>query len=219
MNKKDFDILNDFNILYIEDEEELLKHTTSVLEDFAKNIYAVKTCKKAFEILNNHQVDVIISDILLDNESGIECLKHVKNGLNMDIPMILASAYTNKEFLMEAIELKIEKYIVKPISIKELINTLHDIFLPKIQQKKINHSNNIIKLISMVTDGKQVELINFIINNLDDEDILNYSYSNIMEKIDISKPTIIKIFKQLLDKNILVKIQNGKYYFNEKNLG
>ena len=115
MNKKDFDILNDFNILYIEDEEELLKHTTSVLEDFAKNIYAVKTCKKAFEILNNHQVDVIISDILLDNESGIECLKHVKNGLNMDIPMILASAYTNKEFLMEAIELKIEKYIVKPI--------------------------------------------------------------------------------------------------------
>jgi CheY-like chemotaxis protein len=218
MNKKDFDILNDFNILYIEDEEELLKHTKSVLEDFAKNIYAVKSCKEAFEILNKYQVDVIISDILLENESGIKCLKYVKSELNIDIPMILATAYTNTEFLMEAIELKIEKYIVKPISIKELINTLHDIFLPKIQQKKINHSNNIIKLISTVTDGKQVELVNFIINNINDENILNYSYNNIMQKINISKPTIIKIFKQLLDKNILIKIKNGKYYFNEKNL-
>ena len=218
MNKKDFDILNDFNILYIEDEDYLLKHTTSVLEDFAKNIYAVKTCKDAIEILHKKHVDVIISDILLKNENGIDCLKQIRNELNLDIPAILVTAHTNKEFLMEAIELKIEKYIVKPISIKELINTLHDIFLPKLQQKELDYSNNIIKLISIVTDGKQVELINFIINNLDNENILNYSYNNIMEHIDISKPTIIKIFKQLLDREILVKIQNGKYYFNEKNL-
>ncbi len=218
MNKKDFDILNNFNILYIEDEEDLLKHTTSVLEDFAKNIYAVKTCKDAIEILHNNHVDVIISDILLKNESGIDCLKQIRDELNLDIPAILVTAHTNKEFLMDAIELKIEKYIIKPISIKELINTLHDIFLPKLKQKEIDQANNIIKLISIVTDGKQVELINFIINNLDNENMLNYSYNNIMEHIDISKPTIIKIFKQLLDREILVKIQNGKYYFNEKNL-
>ena len=43
MNKRDFDLLNGFNILYIEDEADLLKHTTSVLEDFAKNIFAVQT--------------------------------------------------------------------------------------------------------------------------------------------------------------------------------
>jgi len=218
MNKIDFEILSNFNILYIEDEDELLKHTTSVLEDFSKNIYPVKTCHEAFDILKKNQVDLIISDIQLENENAIECLKDLKYKLKINIPIILTTAYKNTEFLMQAIELKIDKYIVKPISIKELLNTLHDILLPRIREKEINRSNNIIKLISTISDGKQVQLVNFIIDNLDSENILNYSYANIMEKIDISKPTIIKTFKQLLDKKILVKIQNGKYYFNEYNL-
>ena len=218
MNKRDFDILNGFNILYIEDEVELLKHTKTVLEDFAKNIFAVQTCKEALDILKKHHVDVIISDILLENESGIECLKYIKDELHLNIPAILTTAYTDTELLLEAIKLKVENYIVKPISIKELLNSLHDVLLPKIQQREINRSYNIIKTISVVTDGKQVELVRFIINNLDDENMLNYSYSEIMEKTGVSKPTIIKLFRQLSDREILVKIQNGKYRFDETKL-
>jgi DNA-binding NtrC family response regulator len=218
MNKRDFDILNGFNILYIEDEIELLRHTKTVLEDFAKNIFAVQTCKEALDILKNHHIDVIISDILLENENGIECLKYIKDELHLHIPAILTTAYTDIELLLEAIKLKVENYIVKPISIKELLNSLHDVLLPKIQQKEINRSYNIIKTISVVTDGKQVELVRFIINNLDEENILNYSYSEIMEKTGVSKPTIVKLFRQLSDQEILVKIQNGKYQFNETKL-
>jgi len=39
-----------------------------------------------------------------------------------------------------------------------------------------------------------------------------------MEQTGISKPTIIKLFKQLLSKGILTKIQNGKYQFDERKL-
>ena len=99
-----------------------------------------------------------------------------------------------------------------------MLNSLHDVLLPKIQQREINRSYNIIKTISVVTDGKQVELVRFIINNLDDENMLNYSYSEIMEKTGVSKPTIIKLFRQLSDREILVKIQNGKYRFDETKL-
>ena len=41
MNKRNFELLGAFNILYIEDEAELLKHTTSVLEDFVHKIFPV----------------------------------------------------------------------------------------------------------------------------------------------------------------------------------
>lgn len=218
MQRRDFDLLNGFNILYLEDEADLLKHTTAVLEDFARNIFAVQTCEEALKILKNHKIDVIISDILLKNENGIEFLRYVKNDLNLQIPAILTTAHTDTEHLLDAIKLKVENYIVKPINIKELLNSLHDVLLPKIQQKEIIKSYNIIKTISAVTDGKQVELIRFIIKNLDDDNILNYSYSEIMEKVDVSKPTVIKLFKQLGDQEILVKIQNGKYRFNETNL-
>lgn len=218
MKKRDFDLLNGFNILYLEDEADLLKHTTAVLEDFAKNIFAVQTCKDALDVLENNHVDVIISDILLKNENGIEFLRHLKNDLNINIPAILTTAHSDTEHLLDAIKLKVENYIIKPINIKELLNSLHDVLTPKIQKKEIERSYNIIKTISCVTDGKQVDLIRFIIKNLDDENILNYSYGDIMEKVDVSKPTVIKLFKSLGDQGILTKIQNGKYHFDETKL-
>ena len=218
MNRRDFDLLNGFNILYIEDEKDLLKHTTTVLEDFAKNIFAVQTCDEALDVLNKHHIDVIISDILLKNENGIEFLNHLKNDLGINIPAILTTAHTDTEHLLDAIKLKVENYIIKPINIKELLNSLHDVLMPKIQQKEIDRSYNIIKTISAVSDGKQIDLIRFIIKNLDDENILNYSYGDIMERVHVSKPTVIKLFKALSDQQILTKIQNGKYYFNENNL-
>ena len=218
MNRRDFDLLNGFNILYIEDEVDLLKHTTTVLEDFAKNIFSVQTCDEALAILNKNHIDVIISDILLKNENGIEFLRHLKDDLDINIPTILTTAHTDTEHLLDAIKLKVENYIVKPINIKELLNALHDVLMPKIQQKEIDKSYNIIKTISAVTDGKQVDLIRFIIKNLDDENILNYSYTDIMERVEVSKPTVIKLFKSLSDQGILTKIQNGKYYFDETKL-
>jgi len=218
VNKRDFDLLNGFNILYIEDEADLLKHTTAVLEDFAKNIFAVQTCDDALKILDSHHIDVVISDILLKNENGIEFLRHLKDDLNITIPTILTTAHTDTEHLLDAIKLKVENYIIKPINIKELLNSLHDVLMPKIQQREIDRSYNIIKTISAVTDGKQVDIIRFIIKNLNNENILKYSYTDIMEKVEVSKPTVIKLFKSLSDQGILTKIQNGKYLFDETKL-
>ncbi len=42
------------------------------------------------------------------------------------------------------------------------------------------------------------------------------AYSDIMQKISISKPTLIKLFKELSEKKILVKIAHKTYKFNDK---
>ena len=83
MINKDLNILHNFNVLYLEDDESLLKHTSDVLEDFVNNIYAVKTSKEALDVLLNKKVDVIISDILLKDENGIDFLKHIKNKISI----------------------------------------------------------------------------------------------------------------------------------------
>lgn len=217
MQNKDLNILHNFNILYLEDDENLLKHTKDILEDFVNNIYAVRTIKEALDILVNKKIDVIISDILLKDENGIDFLKHVKSK-NINIPTILTTAHTDTQYLLDAIKLKIEDYIIKPINIKELLNSLHDILLPMVQQKEIQKNNNLIRTISAITDGKQVSIIKFIINNLDNENLFIASYTEIMESFAISKPTLIKLFKELAEKNILVKVQHKTYRFNEQAL-
>ena len=217
MQNKDLNILHNFNILYLEDDENLLKHTKDILEDFVNNIYAVRTIKEALDILVNKKIDVIISDILLKDENGIDFLKHIKSK-NINIPTILTTAHTDTQYLLDAIKLKIEDYIIKPINIKELLNSLHDILLPMVQQKEIQKNNNLIRTISAITDGKQVSIIKFIINNLDNENLFIASYTEIMESFAISKPTLIKLFKELAEKNILEKVQHKTYRFNEQAL-
>jgi len=218
MQAKDLNILNQFNILYLEDDTDLLRHTTDILEDFVNNIYPVKTSKEAMDILLNKKVDVIISDILLEGENGIDFLKYIKEEKEINIPTILTTAHTDTKYLLEAIKLKVENYIIKPIKIKELLDTLYDVLLPVVQQKEIRKNENIIKTISHVTDSKQVEIIKLIINNLDNENIYEGSYTDIMSKVSISKPTLIKLFKELATKEILVKTQHKTYRFNEKAL-
>lgn len=218
MNKRNLDILGDFNVLYLEDEPQLLKHTAMVLEDFVQNIFAVLTCKDALEIIKKNRIDIIITDINLKHENGIEFLKELKYELGYEIPSIVATAYTDTEYLIDAIKLKVEDYIVKPINLKDLLNSIHDILLPVVQKQEIQKSYNMIRTISAVTDGKQVELVKFILKNLDAESMFNYSYGDIMAQVDVSKPTVIKFFRQLSQKGILTKIQNKKYFFNENNL-
>ena len=216
--KRDLEILKEFNILYIEDDINLLKNSSDILEDFLKTIYPATNTKDALEILKKNRVDVIVSDILLENENGIEFVKKLRDDYGIYTPVILTTAYTDTNYLLESIKLKIENYIIKPINIKELLNTIHDTVLPIKQNSEIVKSYNIIKTVSLICDSKQIEVIRFIFNNLDSENIFDFSYIDIMENIDISKPTLVKIFKSLVDKGILTKLQRSRYLFNENRL-
>lgn len=217
MKKNNLEILLNFNILYLEDDENLLKHTKDILEDFVNNIYTAKNSKEALEIILNNKIDVLISDILLKDENGIDFLKYLKEKA-IYIPTILTTAHTNTNYLLEAIKLKVENYIIKPINIDELLDSLYDILLPIIQQEEIQKNINIIKTISAIVDSKQVEIIKYIINSLDKNNLFVASYTDITTQFNISKPTLIKLFKDLSNKNILVKVQHKTYRFNEKAL-
>lgn len=217
MKKRNLDILSNFDILYIEDETHLLHQTTTVLEDFVRNLYPCPSLKKAYEVLKNKNIDAIISDILLEEATGIELLRNLRKEDN-DTPMIFTTAYTDTKYLLEAIKFGANNYLVKPINIKELLNSLYDVLLPKIKDKEIDKNKNIIRMVALVTDTKAVEVIKFIINNLDENLVFNHTYNDIMDNIDVSKPTIIKLFKQLGDLEVLVKLQNAKYQFNPSKL-
>ncbi len=213
MQQRNLDILKDFTILYLEDNENLLKHTQEILSDFLKVVYAVSTSKEAWSVLEKEQVDIIVSDILLKDENGIDFLNDLKSK-HIDKPIILTTAHTDTKYFLDAIKLKVENYIVKPINIQELLDSLHDILLPITQQKEIQKNINVIKTISAITDSKQVDVVKYIISNLDYQNTLIASYTDIMNEISISKPTLIKLFKELQEKNILIKTGHKTYKFN-----
>ena len=123
-------ILKNLNILYIEDEENIRENISKTIKLLSNDIYDVESIEKAKNILEKHRVDIIISDINLTNENGLDFIEELRTK-NKTIPVILISAYTDKDYLLKATRLKLIDYLTKPIDftmLKDaLINAVQDI--------------------------------------------------------------------------------------------
>lgn len=119
MNKEEQQILNTLTIMYIEDDSSIRESVTQTLSLIFKKVLTFENAEDAFIQYKSEKPDIILSDINLPNMSGIEFSKLVRED-DYHIPIILLTAYTNKEILLEATKLKLVSYIVKPVVFDEL---------------------------------------------------------------------------------------------------
>lgn len=123
MNENFFDKIKNMTILYAEDELGIRKNIADSLNYYCKEVLEAGDGQEAYEIYKEKEPDIILSDIHMPNVNGIEFVKKVRKD-NRDIPIVMITAHTDKEYLLEAVELHMEKYIVKPVDIDELFETL-----------------------------------------------------------------------------------------------
>ncbi len=213
-----FDDLKDCTILYVEDEVSVQNQTKLILNDFVGEILVANDGNEGLKLALERDIDLIITDIIMPNLNGIEMLKKLKNEHNKNIPSIITTAYTDTEYLIDAIKLKVDGFIMKPINIRELINTIYNIMLPILQEKELKGCAFIIEGLAALIGGKKIEILKYIINNLDENDIFHGSYQDIMDEVGVSKPTVVHMFKQLIKAGILEKMKNKMYKFTNKKL-
>ena len=79
--------------------------------------------RKALEYIKTHHVDAVITDILMPEFTGLDLLKGIRE-TNQDIEVIFSSAYADFEFASFGIDHKIFKYVLKPLTIATLTDTL-----------------------------------------------------------------------------------------------
>jgi len=112
----------------VEDQIEVLKS----LEKFLKkrgveNIYTFTGKEKVEDIINGIlNTDILILDINLGKISGIDILKSVREK-NKSLPIILITAYTTAENIIEATKYGIRDILEKPFEITELLNIIEKI--------------------------------------------------------------------------------------------
>lgn len=98
----------------------------------------VATCNnalKAFEILNNQEIDLLFIDIKMPNMTGIEFLKNIKNPPKT----ILTTAY--RDFAIEGFELGVVDYLLKPITFERFFKAI-DKFLMDNSKVEMNLLKN-----------------------------------------------------------------------------
>ncbi|HFU75726.1 MAG TPA: EAL domain-containing protein [Arcobacter sp.] len=117
--------LSDVTILYCEDEEDLRQITSDVIRNFTKHVYLAENGQEGLDIFHKHaeEIDLIITDVNMPEMNGLEMAKAIKE-INSNIPIIVATAFSNSSYLLESIEIGIDKYVLKPIDIKKLFKVM-----------------------------------------------------------------------------------------------
>lgn len=107
-----------YSILIIEDEPITLDFLATQLKDDYK-IYAAIDGYQGLEYYEKVSPDIIICDIKLPFIDGIDVIKKIRKK-DKNVKIIITSSKDDSKTLLEASELKLNRYLVKPINIKEL---------------------------------------------------------------------------------------------------
>ena len=123
MTKNVLEKLQNLTLLYAEDEVGIRENIADSLRYYVKEVYEVNDGEEGYELYLEKTPDIILTDIRMPNVNGIEFIKKIRQ-TNKNIPVVMITAHTDKEYLLDAIELHMEKYIVKPIDLDKLFEKL-----------------------------------------------------------------------------------------------
>lgn len=124
--RKELTILKSLTILYAEDDLITQEIIARILKIFFKEVFVANNGNEVLEIYKNNKIDVLMLDYVMPNLNGYQTAKKIRE-INKKIPIIIFSAYTDKEKLLNAIELNLIKYLEKPILHDALINVLNSV--------------------------------------------------------------------------------------------
>lgn len=123
MNENILKQLKTVPILCVEDEDGIREVIVKTLKYYFDEVYQASSADEGYEIYEEYRPKIILSDIKMKDKSGIELVKKIRQNDNKTT-IIMLTAFSNEEYLMDLINLNINHYILKPLNHKKLIEAL-----------------------------------------------------------------------------------------------
>lgn len=201
-------ILKNITILYAEDEKDLREVTHQILKGFTKKQYVAQNGQEGLELFKQHEneIDLIITDVNMPIMNGLDMVKEIKK-INLNIPIIVATAFSNKEYLLEAIDIGVDKYVLKPIDVAKLLQVmsqsllyheLKDLYIDKLtnlpnrNKLKKELDENHVELMALI-DIDEFSTINDLFGEENGDIILTDLANKLKNFLDNKKFTIYRI--------------------------
>ena len=197
------------SILLVEDNEELLNLMTKLLGR-EYNVFTAENGKEGIIVLENEDVDLIVSDIMMPEMDWIEFCKYVKGHLEIShIPVILLTAKNKEEDRAEAYEIGADAFISKPFNLTVLHARIRNLL--KYKARMAHDFKN--QIVFEVKDLNYTSLdedfiqraINCVNNHLEDP---NFDQAQFADEMLTSKSTLYKKLKSLAGLNTSSFIRN-----------
>lgn len=223
------DKYRNIKVLCIEDEELIRENQVYYLKRLFDTVYEASNITEALELMEDKKPDIVISDIELNDDiNGLEMIREIRKN-DKHTKFIVLSAYSNKEYLLDAIDLGLVKYLIKPID--------HETFYPILLEcaQEIYEENS--EFISITKDCKfdmaNSQLVfeneNIVLTKYEADFLyLLYSckpnvvrYEQIQDAVwqdnimtDSSLRTLVKSLRKKLPDNVVKNLSKVGYKFN-----
>ena len=108
-------------IVLAEDNSILLLLLKFRLEKEGYKLLSAVNGMEAIELIEEHNPDLILTDIMMPFINGLEVISHVRNKLNINTPIIVFSSAGQEEMVLKAFDMGATDFMSKPLSPNELV--------------------------------------------------------------------------------------------------
>jgi len=116
----------DATILVVDDEKALRELTSKNLSNRGYHVLLAESGKKALELLEQHKVNIMLSDVIMPEMSGYELARQVKKTYP-DVKIQMISGYSDEAILNEEDKILYDERLLKPCATDLLLQRLHEL--------------------------------------------------------------------------------------------
>src|SRR5882724_4996332 len=111
------------NVLIVDDEQSIRETCATVSEQCGMKAFAVASAQEALEVLEHSAIDIVLTDLKLQQSNGVELLK-VVHDLHPQVAVVVLTQYGTIESAVEVTRMGAVDYVTKPFRIEELRSRL-----------------------------------------------------------------------------------------------
>ncbi|EMC1562920.1 response regulator transcription factor [Campylobacter jejuni] len=119
-------------ILVVEDEVKARESMINILSERFSKVIGAQNGDEGLKKFKKFKPDLVITDIAMPIMDGLDMVREIKE-ISDDVPIVVLSAYSEKERLLRSIDIGIDKYLIKPVDIEELFKVLDYLIGEKIE--------------------------------------------------------------------------------------
>ncbi len=189
---------NMYNILIVDDEVELRQF---VLEELSPQytVLAANNGKQALEILETHNISLVVSDLMMPVMDGTELCKSIKQNIKFcHIPIVVLTAKVSLQAHIDVLESKADAYIEKPFSTEHLLAQIFNLLANRELIRSTFIRSPHAHLVSVASNTMDEEFIckmnEYVMNNLADSHL---SVETLAEHMNMSTSTLYRKVKAI----------------------
>ena len=111
-------LLNTLRLLFVEDDPDASLELAHYLKKRVSSLAVAANGREALDLCGSHTFDVILSDLRMPEMDGMTFIRHLRSS-GVQTPVVIMSAFSDSETILQAVDLGIVKYCVKPVNIVE----------------------------------------------------------------------------------------------------